>query len=341
MFAGRTAVGKPDTKLLTPSAPVLLTLFVLVLSLFAKAGAESQDKPAPYVISQEVNLVALPVVVRDRQGRFASGLQASNFHVREDGRPQTITLFRNEDIPVTVGLVVDHSGSMAARQLEVIEGAQAFVQASNPQDREFVINFGETVSFGLPPNVPFTNDANVLRAALSSPYASGRTALYDAILVAMQHLQVDDREKKVLILISDGGDSASRHRLSDVLRTAQSTGVVIYAIGLLDEHNADQNPKVLQKLTAITAVLSEFFRRGYEGLPGHRCRHPSPIYGGVFSTGQRATGLPESSRQRDRAWSRKTFCAYARRLLSTSQNPSINSAFGRRTESIICAVRRS
>ena len=88
-------------------------------------------------------------------------------------------------------------------------------------------------------------------------------------------------------------------------------------------------------------VLSEFLRRGYEGLPGHRCRHPSPIYGGVFSIGQRATGLPESSRQRDRAWSRKTFCAYARRLLSTSQNPSINSAFGRRTESIVCAVRRS
>jgi VWFA-related protein len=147
---------------------------------------------------------------------------------------------------------------MAARQLEVIEGAQAFVQASNPQDREFVINFGETVSFGLPPNVPFTNDANVLRAALSSPYASGRTALYDAILVAMQHLQEEDREKKVLILISDGGDSASRHRLSDVLRTAQSTGVVIYAIGLLDEHNADQNPRVLQKLAAITAGVAYF-----------------------------------------------------------------------------------
>src|SRR6202035_3494499 len=200
MFAGRTAVGKPDTKLLTPSAPVLLTLFVLVLSLFAKAVAEPQDKPVPHVISQEVNLVALPVVVRDQQGRFASGLQASNFHVREDGRPQAITLFRNEDIPVTVGLVVDHSGSMAARQLEVIEGAQAFVQASNPQDREFVVNFGEKISFGLPENVAFTNDANTLRQALSTPYAFGRTALYDAILLAIRHLQKDDREKKVLIL---------------------------------------------------------------------------------------------------------------------------------------------
>jgi VWFA-related protein len=181
-----------------------------------------------------------------------SGLEASNFQVREEGRPQTITLFRNEDIPVTAGLVVDHSGSMAARQLEVIEGAQAFVQASNAQDREFVINFGETVSFGLPANVTFTSDANILRDALSTPYATGRTALYDAVLVAIKHLQEDDREKKVLILISDGGDSASRHSFADVLRMAQSTGVVIYAIGLLDEHNADQNPKILEKLAATT-----------------------------------------------------------------------------------------
>src|SRR6202011_2604397 len=176
MFAGRRAVCKPHTKLLTPSAPVLLALFLLVLSLFAKAGAESQDRPAPYVISQEVNLVALPVVVRDRQGRFVSGLQASTFHVREDGRPQTITLFRNEDIPVTVGLVVDHSGSMAAKQIEVIEGAQAFVQASNPEDREFVVNFSTTVSLALPENINFTSNAEVLTAALSTASASGKTA---------------------------------------------------------------------------------------------------------------------------------------------------------------------
>jgi VWFA-related protein len=205
-----------------------------------------------------VNLVVLPVVVRDRQSHFVSGLEASNFQVREDGHPQTITLFRNEDIPVTVGLVVDHSGSMAARQLEVIEGAQAFVQASNAQDKEFVINFGDSVSLGLPKNVAFTNDVNILREALSTPYASGRTALFDAVLTAIKHLQQDDREKKVLILISDGGDSVSRHSFADVLRMAQSTGVVIYSIGLLDEHNADQNPKVLQKFAAATGGQAYF-----------------------------------------------------------------------------------
>lgn len=258
MFAERTAESRSISWILALLLALPLTVCVHSLSCSELAGYRLQDKSAPYVITREVNLVALPVVVSDRRGRFVSGLKVSNFQVRENGRPQTITLFRDEDIPVTVGLVVDHSGSMAARQLEVIEGAQAFVQASNGQDREFVINFGETVAFGLPTNVAFTNDANILRDALSTPYATGRTALYDAVLAAIKHLQEDDREKKVLILISDGGDSASRSHFADVLRMAQTTGVVIYAIGLLDEHNADQNPKVLQKLAATTGGEAYF-----------------------------------------------------------------------------------
>jgi Ca-activated chloride channel family protein len=257
VFAGRTGASRAASTLLALSIPLLVCVHALLpLTL---AGNQAQENPSPpYAITQEVNLVALPVVVRDHHGRFVSGLQKENFKVQEDGRTQTITLFRNEDIPVTAGLVVDHSASMAARQLEVVEGAQAFVQASNSQDSEFVVNFGETVSFGLPTNVAFTNDANMLRNALSTPYATGRTALYDAVLTAIRHLQEDDREKKVLILISDGGDSASRHALADVLRTAQTTGVVIYTIGLLDEHNADQNPKVLQKLATYTGGEAYF-----------------------------------------------------------------------------------
>jgi hypothetical protein len=106
--------------------------------------------------------------------------------------------------------------------------------------------------------VAFTNDANVLRDALSTPYATGRTALYDAVLVAIHHLQKDDREKKILILISDGGDSASKHTFADVLRLAQTTGVVIYTIGLLDEHNADQNPRSFRNLPLLQAARPTF-----------------------------------------------------------------------------------
>jgi Ca-activated chloride channel family protein len=224
----------------------------------AASALQAQGRSEPYVISKQVNLVVLPVTVTDRNGRFVSSLEVSDFTVRENGHPQTITLFRNEDIPVTVGLVVDHSGSMAARQSEVIDGARTFVQASNPSDREFVVNFTDRIAFGLPTNVPFTSNLDELKAALSTPYASGRTILFDAVIAGLEHLQKDDREKKVLILISDGGDNASHHDFRQVLHMAQAANVVIYAIGLLDEHSADQNPTVLTKLARETGGMSYF-----------------------------------------------------------------------------------
>jgi Ca-activated chloride channel family protein len=227
-------------------------------SFSAPSNLPAQDTSGPFTIKQQVNLVELPVTVRDHEGRFVSTLQMSNFRVYEDGRPQEITLFRNEDIPVTVGLVVDHSGSMAAKQLEVAEGAQAFVQASNPQDREFVVNFADEVSFGLRKDVAFTSNIDELRTALSSVSASGRTALYDAVAAALENIQNDSLDKKVLLLISDGGDNASKHNFAQVLRMAQTLNVIIYSIGLFDQYSADQNPKVLKKLSEETGGYAYF-----------------------------------------------------------------------------------
>lgn len=238
----------------------LLVFVVCTPMLFGRAatahtqGQESQD----FVISKDVDLVLLPVTIRNAQGQFVSGLDVSNFQVFEKGQRQKISLFRNEDVPVTVGIVVDHSGSMVAWRDQVIEGARAFVQASNTQDKEFVINFGSGVNLALPPSVPFTNSLDDLQIALSVPYASGRTALYDALIVALQHIHEDKVNKKVLLLISDGGDTASRHTFAQVLRAAQSANVLIYCIGLLDELSADQNPAVLRKLSASTGGESYF-----------------------------------------------------------------------------------
>ncbi|MGH9678556.1 MAG: VWA domain-containing protein [Candidatus Acidiferrales bacterium] len=208
-----------------------------------------------YSISREVDFVVLPVTVLDRKGQFVSGLDASNFRVYENGHPQTISLFRSEEIPVTVGIVVDRSGSMAARSTDVIEGAQAFVDASNPQDQEFVVNFTDKINLGLPANAPFTSDPSKLRAALSVPSASGQTALYDAVIAALQHVDRSHAGKKVLILISDGGDNASQHGFAQALRAAQSANVIIYSIGLYDEHSSDQNPRVLRRLATETGGL--------------------------------------------------------------------------------------
>jgi len=216
------------------------------------AVSDQQASPPSTVLSEQTRLVVVPVTVEDRLGHFLSGLKQDNFEVQEDGKRQEIAMFRDTDVPVTVGLVVDHSGSMGARSDDVIQGATAFVQASNPQDKEFVVNLGNTISFGLPPDIPFTSDIAQLRTALSVPSANGFTPLYDAMVVALQHFQAMPADKKVLLLISDGGDDASTHKFSDVLRMAQSANVAIYGIGLLDSTSTGQNPGVLRKFARET-----------------------------------------------------------------------------------------
>jgi Ca-activated chloride channel homolog len=235
---------------------IQMALLVWASLQISAPSAPTKNNSQGFAISREVDFVVLPITVRDREGQFVSGLGETNFRIYENGRPQTIALFRSEDTPVTVGLVVDHSGSMAARSNEVMEGAKAFVEASNAQDEEFVVNFTDRARLGLPANAPFTSDVTQLKAALSTASASGQTALYDAVALALQHLERRQTDKKVLILISDGGDNASQHSFAQALRMAQSANVVIYAIGLYDEHSADQNPKVLRQFASETGGLS-------------------------------------------------------------------------------------
>ena len=243
----------------------LFLLCCLVLSScvlpFTAQAQENSPRPA---ISREVDLVVLPVIVKDRNGRFVSGLTAKYFQVYEDGKLQEIALFRQEDIPVTVGLVVDHSSSMTAKNPEVLSGALAFVRASNPQDLEFVVNFSDTVSFDLPAGAAFTASMSALQAGITARIDSGRTALYDALAAALRHIQSAPLEKKVLLLISDGGDNNSQQQFSQVLRMAQTTSVAIYAIGLFDSHSADQNPRILKKLASDTGGQAYFPRSSAE-----------------------------------------------------------------------------
>jgi VWFA-related protein len=252
MLEGTSAAAGRSSKWCALAACLLVAGFVQASSHLSSSRFPTQQNPSSPLITTQVSLVLLPVTVTDREGRFVSGLDVSDFQIFDDGHPQQIKLFRHEDTPVTVGILVDRSGSMAARGGDVVAGATAFVQASNPEDREFVISFNDRVEFGLPAKVAFTNNVDELKAALLHTPASGRTALFDALAAGLAHFQKDDPDKKVLLLISDGGDNASRHTFAQVLRTAQSSNVVIYAIGLLDEHSADQNPFVLKKLAQET-----------------------------------------------------------------------------------------
>jgi VWFA-related protein len=197
-------------------------------------------------------MVVLSATVLDRHNALVSGLGKDDFQIYEDGVLQQMTYFSHEDIPVTVGIVVDNSGSMRPKRADVIASALAFAQSSNPQDQMFVVNFNDHVSFGLPANIPFTDRREQLQLALAGIEAIGQTALYDGLAAALDHLKQGDRDKKVLILISDGGDNASKLRLAQVIDMAKQSAALIYAIGIFDEQDDDKNPGVLRRFAKET-----------------------------------------------------------------------------------------
>jgi Ca-activated chloride channel family protein len=211
-------------------------------------------------ISVDVALVVLHATVTDTHGNLASNLGEQDFQVYENGVPERIRLFRNEDVPVTVGLVVDHSTTMRPKITEVIVAARTFARSSNPEDEMFVVNFHEIASLGLAPSVRFTHNVDELQDAIMSAPTGGQTALYDAIAQALAHLQTGSRDKKVLIVVSDGGDNASRRSLDDVMKLAEQSSAVIYTVGVFDGDDPDRNPGVLKRLARATG--GEYFSPG-------------------------------------------------------------------------------
>ena len=220
-------------------------------------AAAAQEPPPRAVFSTRADLVVLHVTVLDRKG-FVSGLPRDAFTVHEDGRPQSIRFFRNEDSPVTVGLVIDNSYSMQRKREAVVAGGLAFAQSSHPNDELFAIHFNERVWFGLPAEHPFTSDVGELRDALQRSTARGKTALFDAIATGLMHLEKGRAQKKVLIVISDGGDNASTKRFADVIDAARRSDAVIYGIGLSDEYSEDADPGVLKDLARATGAEAHF-----------------------------------------------------------------------------------
>ena len=234
----------------------VVALFVLiVLPCFARPQETSplQSRQSDeYTIRVNADSVVLHATVQNRKGILVSGLGKDNFQVYEDGVLQQIDYFSHEDIPVTVGLVVDNSGSMGPKRSEVIAAALAFARSSNPADQMFVVSFNEHVSFGLPDNTLFTDQVAQLQVALSKIAANGMTALYDAVAAALEHLKKGNRDKKVLIVISDGGDNASKHNLAQIMAMAGHPDAIIYTIGLFISEDPDRNLHALKQLAKDT-----------------------------------------------------------------------------------------
>lgn len=207
----------------------------------------------------DVNLVVLHTTVLDDRGRFADGLKQENFRVFEDKAEQKLSLFKREDVPVSMGLVIDNSGSMRDKRARVNEAALTLVQSSNPQDEAFVVNFNDEYYLDL--DKDFTNSIPELKEALERIDSRGSTALYDAVIGSMDHLKKGSKDKHVLLVVTDGEDNVSKNTLERTIRELQKTDTVVYTIGLLSQESkksAKRARKALQDLALASGGLAFF-----------------------------------------------------------------------------------
>jgi VWFA-related protein len=218
--------------------------------------APSSDQNNVYVFKKEVDEVTLHATVVDDHFRPITGLDKKDFTVFEDGKPQKITYFRNEDIPVALGIVIDNSGSMRDKRPQVNAAAINLVRTSNPQDQVFVVNFNEEYFL----DQDYTGSVPKLKDALERIESRGGTALYDAVVASSDHLKKSAAlEKKVLLVVTDGEDNASRESLEQALRRLEEqNGPTVYTIGLLGEEHNKRARRALREMAEDTGGVAFF-----------------------------------------------------------------------------------
>jgi Ca-activated chloride channel family protein len=208
-------------------------LALLLATLPETAGAQQLERATDgdFRISVDVELVQLPVSVMDRDGVPVIGLEQEHFAVLENNVRQDISLFRHEDVPISVGLVIDNSGSMRNKRERVNSAALVFVRESNPDDETFIVNFDDDAYL----EQDFTSSVGNLVDTLSNIDTRGETALNDAIFLSLEHVEASGRmDKKALLVISDGEDNSSSYGFNRIMERLREAEVTVYVIGLLE-----------------------------------------------------------------------------------------------------------
>jgi len=212
------------------------------------------DSQGAYKIKSQVSLVVLHASVLNDRSVFVPGLQQENFKVYEDKVEQKLSVFKQEDVPVSFGLVIDNSGSMRDKRPQVNAAALTFVKTSNPQDEGFVVNFND--DYYLDTEHDFTSDLDEMKTALERIDARGSTALYDAVIGSLDHLKKGTRDKKVILVVTDGEDNASRHSLENTVEQAQRNDAVIYAVGVFSDDDIKHNHRAMKKARTALSQLA-------------------------------------------------------------------------------------
>ena len=235
----------------------------LLLLVAATLAAQVRPKKGPgdeYTLVTDVDLVVLHTTVMNEKGHLVTDLPASNFRVYEDNVEQKLSVFRNEDVPITAGLVLDNSASMRPNRHQMMAGALRFVETSNAMDEIFVVNFNDDYYLDLR-DKDFSNDVKELKEALEKTNTRGSTAFYDALRASLQHLKRGTRQKKVLLVITDGVDNASVSRYDTVLREAQQSEAAIYLVALPctdSGRDCRRAKREMRKLADLSGGLATF-----------------------------------------------------------------------------------
>jgi VWFA-related protein len=221
-----------------------------VIGVLLTVTATAQDRP---LFSTRSQLVLVHATVKDGRGGYVGGLTQNRFLVYDNNRPQPIRFFLDEDAPVTIGLLVDNSGSMRPNRELVIAAASSFVETSHSRDEIFALAFDDEVRPVLPASQPFTSDPVVLRSALQRAItARGQTSLYDAIARGLDYAEAGSHTRKVLVVVSDGSDNASESTFGAIVPKLQASNIVLYAIAMEDSLLSDGKPRRLKELASAT-----------------------------------------------------------------------------------------
>ena len=228
----------------------LLSSFLLLCVGIAHAQAPAATpETGPATFTSDTRLVLLPVSVADKSGKLITTLDQKAFKVFENGTEQPIKIFRREDVPISLGIVIDNSGSMREKRQKVETASLDLVKASNPQDEVFVVNFNDEAYL----DVPFTNDLKKLEDGVARIDSRGGTAMRDAISMSIDYVkEKGKKDKKVLLVVTDGNDTASSGTLEKLIDRARNGEVLIYAIGLLNEEAKGESKKAKRALDNIT-----------------------------------------------------------------------------------------
>ena len=212
------------------------------------APPESPSSGDP-TFSVGTRLVVLPVSVLDKGGKLVTDLQQRSFKVFENGVEQPIKIFRREDVPISLGIIIDNSGSMREKRQKVEAASLDLVRASNPQDEVFIVNFNDDAFL----DVPLTSDIKKMEEGIARIDSRGGTAMRDAIDMSISYLKKHGkRQKKVLLVITDGNDNASNISLEKLVNRALDNEVLVYSIGLLNEEERHEARLAKRALDAIS-----------------------------------------------------------------------------------------